>query len=100
MKYTAEQTEQLLHHHGLGEDPEALGARFGVPKRSIIAKLSQLGVYHRKPYLTKRGETPVSKEALVCRLASLLGVELDRLESLEKCNKSVLVLLESQLKSD
>jgi hypothetical protein len=98
MKYTQEQTEQLLHHHNLGEPPEDLGARFGVPKRSVIAKLSQLGVYHRKPYLTKRGETPVSKEQLVSRLAELLGVELDRLESLEKCNKSVLMLLESSLK--
>jgi len=98
MKYTAEQTAELLHHHNLGEDPEALGARFGVPKRSVIAKLSQLGVYHRKPYLTKRGETPVSKEQLVSRLAELLGVELDRLESLEKCNKSVLMLLENSLK--
>ena len=98
MKYTQEQTDLLLHHHNLGEDPETLGARFGVPKRSIIAKLSQLGVYHRKPYLTKRGEVPCSKEELVVRLAELLGVELDRLESLEKCNKSVLMLLESSLK--
>ena len=98
MKYTAEQTAELLHHHSLGESPEDLGARFGVPKRSVIAKLSQLGVYHRKPYLTKRGEVPCSKEELVSRLAELLGVELDRLESLEKCNKSVLMLLESSLK--
>jgi hypothetical protein len=98
MKYTAEQTAELLHHHNLGESPEDLGARFGVPKRSIIAKLSQLGVYSRKPYLTKRGEVPCSKEELVSRLAVLLGVELDRLESLEKCNKSVLMLLESSLK--
>lgn len=98
MKYTDEQTEQLLHHHSLGESVPDLGARFNVPTRSIIAKLSQLGVYHRKPYLTKRGEPPVSKEQLVSRLAELLGVELDRLESLEKCNKSVLLLLESSLK--
>jgi hypothetical protein len=98
MKYTPEQTAELLYHHNLGEDPEALGARFGVPKRSVIAKLSQLGVYSRKPYLTKRGEVPCSKEELVSRLAVLLGVELDRLESLEKCNKSVLMLLESSLK--
>lgn len=98
MKYTAEQTEELLHHHNLGTSLEDLGARFGVPKRSVIAKLSQLGVYHRKPYLTKRGEVPCSKEELVARLAELLGVELDRLESLEKCNKSVLMLLESSLK--
>lgn len=98
MKYTQEQTDLLLHHHSLGESPEDLGARFGVPKRSVIAKLSQLGVYHRKPYLTKRGEVPCSKEELVVRLAELLGVELDRLESLEKCNKSVLMLLENSLK--
>ena len=99
MKYTDEQTAELLHHHSLGESIPDLGARFSVPTRSIIAKLSQLGVYHRKPYLTKRGDPPVSKEQLVVRLAELLGVELDRLESLEKCNKSVLMLLESSLKT-
>ena len=97
MKYTAEQTAQLVEQHRLGRSIEDLGAEFGVPTRSIIAKLSQLGLYHRKPYLTKRGEAPCSKEELVSRLAVLLGVELDRLESLEKCNKSVLMLLETSL---
>jgi hypothetical protein len=97
MKYTPEQTEELVKLHQLGTSVEDLGAQFGVPTRSIIAKLSQLGLYHRKPYLTKRGETPVSKETLVSRLAQLLGVELDRLESLEKCNKSVLTILINNL---
>lgn len=98
MKYTPEQTENLLTKFNSGTSIQDLGAEFQVPTRSIIAKLSQLGVYSRKPYLTKRGEAPVSKEELVSRLAVLLGVELDRLESLEKCNKSVLMLLESSLK--
>ena len=97
MKYTESQTAQLVEQHRLGRSIEDLGAEFGVPTRSIIAKLSQLGLYHRKPYLTKRGEAPCSKEELVSRLAVLLGVELDRLESLEKCNKSVLTILITNL---
>jgi len=51
MKYTPELTSQLLDAYKSGQTPEALSALFTlqegeeVPVRSIIAKLSSLGVY-------------------------------------------------------
>jgi hypothetical protein len=70
-----------------------------VPERSIIAKLSSLGVYKKKEYLTKRGETPIKKEEYIERISVLLDVNQDMLESLEKVNKSVLALLTNKLSS-
>ena len=67
-------------------------------QRSLIAKLSSLGVYQKKGYLTKRGEVPVKKGEHIETLAELLEVAPEMLESLEKVNKSVLVLLINKLK--
>lgn len=75
--------------YGLGSEP--------IPIRSIIAKLSSLGVYKKKQYVTKRGEIPVKKEEYIERISKLLDVNSEMLESLEKVNKSVLALLEKKL---
>jgi transcription initiation factor TFIIIB Brf1 subunit/transcription initiation factor TFIIB len=103
MKYTPELTLQLVAAYKEGNTPEALSALFTlqegeeVPTRSIIAKLSSLGVYKKKEYTTKRGETPVKKEEYIERIAKLLDVNAEILESLEKVNKSVLQLIERKL---
>ena len=103
MKYTPELTQQLLDAYRSGQTPEALSAMFTlqegeeVPVRSIIAKLSSLGVYKKKEYLTKRGELPIKKEEYIERIAVLLDVNAEILESLEKVNKSVLALIEKRL---
>lgn len=103
MKYTPELTSQLLDAYKSGQTPEALSAMFTlqegeeVPVRSIIAKLSSLGVYKKKEYLTKRGELPIKKEEYIERIAVLLDVNAEILESLEKVNKSVLALIERRL---
>ena len=68
-----------------------------VPERSVIAKLSSLGVYQKKSYLNKRGEVPVKKAEHIERIAELLEVNLELLESLEKVNKQVLKLIEDKL---
>lgn len=101
MKYTTEITEDLISTYNENptlETVAALALKYEVPDRSIIAKLSSLGVYQKKQYLTKRGEPPVKKDEYIERIGTLLGVNLDMLESLEKVNKSVLVLLEKRLK--
>ena len=109
MKYTPELTEKLLALFATGissskivDSLNILGAEavppWEVSERSVIAKLSSLGVYKKKPYLTKRGETPVKKEEYIAKLAQLLGVEVEVLVSLEKVNKNVLALLERKLK--
>jgi hypothetical protein len=98
MKYTPEITQQLLNQHQAGVPVPELAKTLGVPERSVIAKLSSLGVYQRKTYLNKRGEPPEKKEVLIEKIAALLDVNLELLESLEKANKNVLLLLEKALK--
>jgi hypothetical protein len=70
-----------------------------IPERSLIAKLSSLGVYQKKGYLTKRGEPPIKKGEHIEKLAELLKVNPEVLDSLEKVNKGVLVLLITALEA-
>jgi Zn-dependent peptidase ImmA (M78 family) len=93
--YTPELTEELKTLWGDGSTTtvDQLAEKYQVSKRSIIAKLSSLGLYSKRPYLNKRGELPIKKEEYVEMLAKTLDVPIDRLESLEKVNKSVLKLL-------
>ena len=97
MKYTKEITDKLIEDYKGGTPVAALATQLDVPERSIIAKLSSLGVYQKKQYLNKRGELPVKKSQHIDKLATLLDVPPDQLESLEKVNKQVLVLLEKKL---
>lgn len=68
-----------------------------VQERSVIAKLSSIQVYKKKIYRTKRGEVPIKKEEYIEKLAVLLNVDVEQLESLEKVNKSVLAKLTEAL---
>lgn len=97
MRYTQEICDKITQQYNEGTSTSELAEQLGVPERSVIAKLSSLGVYQRKQYLNKRGEVPRKKEELIERLALLLNCNLDLLESLEKANKSVLLLLERAL---
>jgi hypothetical protein len=99
MKYTPELTQELLQLWQQKMPVTELAEKFSVPERSIIAKLSSLGVYQKKAYVNKRGEPPEKKEVLIERIAQLLNCNLELLESLEKANKNVLILLEQALKS-
>ena len=68
-----------------------------MPERSVIAKLSSLGVYKKKNYTNKRGEVPVKKSVHIENIAKLLNMDLELCESLEKVNKLVLVAIERAL---
>ena len=92
--------EKLVKEYKAGVSVADLALEFDVPERSIIAKLSNLGVYIKKSYLNKRGEPPIKKEVYMDRIAKLLDVNLELIESLEKVNKSVLILLERALMKD
>lgn len=97
MKYTKEITDKLIEDYKANTPVATLAQQLDVPERSIIAKLSSLGVYQKKQYLNKRGELPIKKSQHIDKLAELLEVPPDQLESLEKVNKQVLVLLERKL---
>ena len=98
MKYTKEVTDKLIEDYKAGISVQDLAVELDVPERSIIAKLSSLGVYQKKQYLNKRGELPVKKSEHIERIAVLLDVNLELLESLEKVNKGVLKLIEDKLR--
>lgn len=98
MKYTPEQTQVLVDQYNKGVGVIELSQIMGVPARSVIAKLSSLGVYQKKGYLSKTGEVPVTKEQLLDQIAVLLNTNTEVLESLTKCNKSVLKILVNHLK--
>lgn len=97
MKYTKEVTEKLIQDYKSGLPVDQIADHLEVPQRSVIAKLSSLGVYQKKQYLNKRGEPPVRKDEYVDRIATHLGVAPEVLDSLEKVNKNVLRMLDERL---
>lgn len=97
MKYTKEITDRLVQDYKAKVPVQQIAQQLQVPERSIIAKLSSLGVYEKKQYLNKRGEPPVKKSEYIERIATLLDTDLELLESLEKVNKGVLKLIQDKL---
>lgn len=97
MKYTKEITDRMIADYQAGVAAATIAIDLDVPERSVIAKLSSLGVYQKKSYVNKRGEVPIKKAEHIERIADLLEVNLELLESLEKVNKQVLKLIEDKL---
>lgn len=97
MRYTKEICDRMIADYTSGVPAHEIAEHLEVPERSVIAKLSSLGVYQKKSYLNKRGEVPVKKSEHIERIAVLLDCNLELLESLEKVNKTVLKLIEQRL---
>lgn len=104
MKYTTEITAKITQQYTDGVPVADIATELStvsgeiITERSIIAKLSHLGVYKKKEYLTKRGEVPIKKAEYIDILAELLDTDGEVLESLEKVNKNVLQLIVTRLK--
>jgi hypothetical protein len=99
VKYTKEIVEEIVRDYEMGRPVAEIAQQLAVPERSVIAKLSSLGVYKRKQYVNKNGEAPVKKEVYIGRIATLLDANIELLDSLEKVNKRVLVMLMEALES-
>ena len=100
MNYTPEQTAMLVDAYTSVDTDETRAAvvamyaeEFGKNPQSIRAKLVSEGVYVAKAYKTKKGDKPESKQAIVANIAALLGVDQEKVESLEKANKTSLYLV-------
>ena len=93
MRYTKEICDHLVAQYTSGVSVPELAEQLQVPERSVIAKLSSMGVYQKKAYLNKQGLPPVRKSEYIDKLALLLHCPPDQLESLEKVNKTVLIML-------
>lgn len=72
------------------ETVDSLARTFNKTPRSIIAKLSALGVYKKVERVTKRGEPVVLKQELVNEISKAFGKELT---SLNKVNKQDLTAM-------
>lgn len=97
MKYTKEIIDRMVLDYKSQVPVLEIAKQLELPERSIIAKLSSLGVYQRKTYVNKRGEIPIKKSEHIENISVLLDCDLELLESLEKVNKVVLKLIESKL---
>ena len=92
VNYTAEQEAELAARYQAGETVEALAEAFGKGVRSVIAKLSRLGVYKAKE-ATKTSR--VTKAELVLAVEAKLGLEAGTLAAFEKADKAALEALAS-----
>ena len=91
--YTAEMIETMREEYELEptrETVNSLAEQFDKTPRSVIAKLSALGVYQKVERVTKRGEPVVKKEVFIAQIQNALGRELP---SLNKVNKADLVAM-------
>ncbi len=90
--YTEQEVEVLRRYPELSV--QELAAQLGKNERSIIGKLSRLGIYQRKVYVSKTGSPPISKLEIVAQIESLMNM---KLEGLEKSPKGVLLALREKL---
>ena len=91
--YTPEQTQKLVAAYVANptkETVDQMAEALQKSVRSIVAKLSREGVYHKKEYVGKTGEKPVKKDDLADKLAEAFGLTEAEADSLTKANKTAL----------
>lgn len=90
--YTPEQETMLLSYkdNPTPETVKALAETMGKSTRSIVAKLSRMGIYKKAEYVGKTGEKPVKKDETADAIGAILRLPENDIESLTKANKSAL----------
>ena len=73
------------------ETVDALAERLNKTPRSIIAKLSALGVYQKTARVTKRGEPVIMKAELVAKVQNAIGRELPSLNKMTKVDLQFMI---------
>ena len=100
INYTQDQVEYIVNQYRLEptrETVEKLSLELEKSVKSIIGKLSREGVYRKTEYTTKTGEKPITKSQLVHEIATLLELNPNALEGMEKSPKSALLTLRASL---
>ena len=91
--YTDEMVSRMVAEYeaeSTVETVERLATELGKTKRSVIAKLSNLGVYKAQEKVTKSGKAVVRKDELVAVIEAAFDI---KVESLTKANKADLEAL-------
>jgi response regulator RpfG family c-di-GMP phosphodiesterase len=78
-------------------DAEMLAADFGKTVKSVVAKISRMGLYQKKVYTTKTGEAVEKKDSLADKLAEIVGLTEAEADSLTKANKTALAKIIAKL---
>lgn len=97
--YTEEETKLLAEQYP-AKSVEELAEMLEKSPRSIIGKLSRMGIYQKKQYVDKRGERPITKLELVANVARAIDAQPEELAGLEKAPKEVLRILVSRLSEE
>lgn len=71
-------------------DAEKLAVTFGKNARSVVAKLSRMGIYQAAEYKTKAGTSPQSKETIADAIGAVLRLTEAETTSLTKAGKTAL----------
>ena len=94
VNYTTEQETTILAMANGGKltnaDAEKLAEQFGKTVKSVVAKLSRMGVYQKKEYTTKTGEAVVKKDEHADAIGAILRLTEAETDSLTKANKTAL----------
>lgn len=100
-KYTEDQIATMLESYTSNPSKETiddLAEKLDKSTRSIIGKLSRLGIYKKAAYSPKYAVDVVTKEELVAKIADYLDLDVDLLIGLAKSQKPALLYLEESLR--
>ena len=92
--YSEQDIAIITEEYGLEptrETVDALASQLNKTPRSIIAKLSALGVYQKQERVTKRGEPVIMKAELVERVQNAIGRELPSLNKMTKVDLQFMI---------
>jgi len=89
--YTPEQETAMQADYAAGVSVEKIAESLGKSARSVVAKLSRLGVYKAKEYKSKTGEPVQKKDETADAIGLVLKMTEAEIESLTKANKTALV---------
>jgi len=95
--YTKTEIEKIIDVYSDNpclEVVDKLSVMFNRPRKSIISKLVKEGVYIKRGYVTKTGETPITKLELVRGIEENLDT---KLPGLDKAPKTTLKLLHESI---
>jgi hypothetical protein len=97
VNYTPEMEAVLREDYANGVAVEAIAAKVGRSVRSVVAKLSRLGVYKAKEYTAKNGTAPVKKESLADKIGVICELTEAEMDSVAKANKTALTKILAHL---
>ena len=92
VNYTPEQETQMATEYEAGKSVDEIAEALGKSVKSVVAKLSRLGVYKSKAKAVPE-TARVTKATPVAQIEARYNVEPGSLAELEKLTKATLILL-------